>query len=149
MTLTTGGARDAIYTAILAAWQAVGAASELVPMLYDNVKADLPGEDGSTTDPEPWARSTVRILGSGQSTQGTPRKYLTNGIATVQIFTPIGDGHTLGDTLQQVMLNAFRGNNGSPSTLWFFDVEGVEIGADGPWFQINVSASFNFEEVVT
>lgn len=146
MSLSLSAARDAVVLTILTAWQAGGAPSASVPMHYDNVKADKPGEDGTTTNAGPWARTTVRTTDSPQSTMGKRRRYLTEGTVTVQIFTAVGDGHALGDTLAQVVLDALRAVSGSPDTLWFFDATANEIGVDGPWFQINVGAIFRYQE---
>ena len=147
MTLTLTQARDAVFSVIDTAWKASGAASELVPMHYDNVSADKPGESAQTTEAGPWGRTTVRVISSPQSTQGSQRRYLTEGIVTVQVFTAQGDGHALGDSLCAVVLDALRAHVPSSDGLWFFDAVANEIGQDGPWFQTNVGASFRYQEV--
>jgi hypothetical protein len=141
MSLTLAEARDAVVEIVTTAWDAAPP-SDSIAMHYDDVKADKPG---GTTEALPFARTTVRILSSPQSTQGR-RRYLTSGAVTVQIFTPFGDGHTLGDELSQIVLVALRGHVGSTGGLWFFDAVQNEIGEDGPWFQTNVDATFRFQE---
>lgn len=117
-------------------------------MLYDNVKGEIPGtEIGSTGRATAWARTTVRVLEQPQVTQGSRRRYQSEGVVSVQVFTPVGDGHALGDTYAQVLLDALRGHVGSTDGLWIFDAAVAEIGTDGPWFQVNVSASFRWQEV--
>lgn len=145
MTLTLAQARDAVGLLINTAWIAAPASSA-IPMLWDNVKGDKPGEDGTTTQAGPFARTTVRVTEAAQITQGR-RRFQTTGTVTVQIFTPFGDGHTLGDELVQIVLDTLRGHVGGTDGLWFFDMAPAEIGIDGPWFQINVGASFRFQEL--
>jgi hypothetical protein len=145
MTLTLAQARDAIGVLINTAWLA-GPPTDVIPMLWDNVKGDPPGEDGSTTQAGPFARTTVRVTEAAQITQGR-RRFQTTGTVTVQIFTPFGDGHTLGDELVQIILDLLRGHVGGTDGLWFFDISPAEIGVTGPWFQINAGASFRFQEL--
>lgn len=141
MSMTVAQARDAVIELIDVAWKA-GPPTDTVPMHYDNVVSDKPG---GTTETDPFARTTVRILSSPQSTQGRIR-FLTSGTVTVQVFTAVGDGHTLSDSLVQVALDTLRGHVGDVDGLWFFNAVANEIGVDGPWFQTNVEAFFRFQE---
>ncbi len=147
MSLTIAQARDAISSVINSAWLAAPVSAAL-PMLWDNVKGDRPGEDGATTQANPWARTTLRIITSPQVTQGA-RRFETTGAIVVQIFTPTGDGHALGDQLMQVMVDALRAHVGGIGGLHFFDIVPNEIGPDGPWFNVNVNASVRFQAVVS
>ena len=134
---------------IRTAWTASGAASEDVLMLWDNTAGDTPDEDGTTTDPLPYARTTIRHTTSPRITiVASPlTRYQTEGVVTVEIYTARGDGHTLSDTLAAVVLGALRGHSGSAGGVWFFDISPPqEIGTKGPWFQVNVSASFRYQE---
>lgn len=142
---TLAEARDAVSLLINDAWLADPASSS-IPMLWDDVKGDKPGEDGSTTRTDPYAKTTIRTIASPQSTQGR-RRYETTGTVTVQIFTPFGDGNALGDVLAQVILDVLRGHIGSPAGLSFFDIDPNEIGETGPWFQMNVGASLRYQEL--
>ena len=147
MSLTTGQGRDAIIGLIETAWEASGAASELVLMLYENTPGDKPGEDASTGKSLPYAKTSIRHRTSPQITQGSARRYLTEGVVTVEIYTPLGDGHTLSDALSAVILSALRGHTGSAGGIWFYDIEPPkEIGPTGGWFQVNVSANFRYQE---
>ena len=145
MTLTLSQARDAVIRIVDDEWKSNGVTSAF-QMQYDNVKSDKPGEDGATTQPEPWGRTTVRIITAPQTTQGR-RRFETTGSLTVQVFTPFGDGHELGDQIVQVLLDILRAHVGDTSGLWFFGIVPNEIGQDGPWFQTNVSASFRYQEL--
>lgn len=145
MTLTSSEARDAVMT-LVDAGLAADAITTGILRLYDNVKGDKPGEDGTTGRALPFMRLTVRTVSSPQSTQGR-RRFLTDGIFTLQIFTAVGDGHTLGDSIAEVALGILRGHVGSTGGVWFFDAVLNEIGIDSPWFQSNVEAGFRYQEV--
>jgi len=142
---TLAEARDAVALVINTAWLAASVSSS-IPMHWDDVKADKPGEDAITSRAPSYAKTTVRTIGSPQTTQGR-RRFETTGTVTVQIFTPFGDGNTLGDALAQVILNALRSHVGSPAGLSFFDIDPNEIGETGPWFQTNVVASIRYQEL--
>lgn len=148
MTLTLAQARDAVIGVVETAWTAIGSPSEDVPLHYDGTKQDRPTDGAAATKASSWARVTVRTIASPQAAQGR-RRYQTTSSLTVQIFTPIGDGWTLADTLAQVVLDALRGHAGSADGLWFFDITPNEIGVDGPWLQMNVEASFRYQEIST
>ncbi len=141
---TLAEARDAVISLIDAAWKAASASSS-IRMLYANVPGDKPDSSVPNSSAPSWARTSVQILAAGQSTQGK-RRFRTIGSVTVQIFTPYGDGHTLGDTLSKVITDVLRGHVGSASGVDFFDVTPIEIGQDGSWFNINVTADFTFQE---
>lgn len=147
MSLTPEEARDAAIAVVDVPWKASPVSGD-VPMLYDDVKGDPPGEDAATTRPGAFARTTIRIASSPQITQGN-RRWQTTGFISVQIFTPKGDGRTLGDRLSLVVLNALRSHRGSAGTLFFYDAVPNEIETKGAHSQINVQASFRFQEVVT
>ena len=144
---TTAQARDAAIGVVLTAWQTTGAISADVPMHYDNVKSDKPGESGSSSNAASYARTTVRVLGAGAATQGQ-RRVESDANITVQVFTPMGDGHTLGDALAKIITDALDAHTGSASGIWFFDVAAVEIGDNGAHFQINASASFRYQRTI-
>jgi len=144
---TTTAARDAIASLIRTAWIAPGSATENVLLLWDNVVAPKPAEDefGKAL---PWGRVTVRHATGEQETLAPigSRRYLSGGIVTVQVFTPFGDGHGLGDQIVAVIKAAFRA---APVThaVWFNNASITEIGVDGPWFNTNLDATFRYQEV--
>lgn len=144
-THTLTEAVDAVYKLVNDAWLAAGASAS-VPMTFEDVRADKPGEDGTTTQAGPWARTSIRIIGASQITQGT-RRFGSTGVVTVQIFTPMGEGRSLSDQLAQIVLDVLRAKASSSAGLHFFDQAPAEIGTDGPWFQTNVGSSFRFQEV--
>ncbi len=116
--------------------------------MYENVQGSgKPVGEGANGRVLPWARLSVRQLSEDQETLGAPgnRRYLNEGIATAEIYTPIGDGHTLGGQLARIGKLAWRGVSTS-SGIWFYQVTSTEIGADKGWFRIDVTASFQHED---
>lgn len=139
-------ARDAIAGIINTAWLASPTTSSLT-LLWDNVKGDPPAEDGSTGKAEAWGRVAVRHTIGENDTLGPigGRRYLFGGTVTVQLFAPIGDGHSQLDEMVEVVKAALQ--EASPSAaVWFFDITPVEIGPDGPWFNTNVDALFRYQQ---
>lgn len=138
-------ARDAIMGLLRTAWL-LAAATQDVLLLWDNAPGDKPAAD-SFGNVLPYARASVRHNVGDQETMGARgnRRYLSGGAFTVQVFTPIGDGHTLGDAIVEVVKDAIR--QVAPSLgVWFYTVRVSEIGTDGPWFQTNVDATFRYQE---
>ena len=143
-------ADDLVMGVVTTAWTAPAAASAAFPMLYDNVGANLPGdtwEPGGNDDSqdEPYARATIRTSLEGQSTQGRQRKFETQSFITVQVFTPVGDGHVLGRTLCKVLTDALKNATASVNGVWFFDVVALEVGVEGALYQYNVNAIFRYQ----
>ncbi len=137
-------ARDAVLGTVNTAWLASGTTSSIA-IQFDNVAADLVLEDDDG-NALPWARATTRTISSIQETLGGvgSRKHITEGILTVQLFTPSGDGHALEDLIVEVLKVALR--NVRVGDLWFRDVVPKEIGTDGPWFNTNLVANYRYVE---
>jgi hypothetical protein len=66
----------------------------------------------------------------------------------VQVFAPLtaGEGLTQAEALAIIARDAFEGKTAGAGQVWFRNVAINEIGPDGPWFQINVSADFLYDE---
>ncbi len=135
-------ARDAILTLFKVAWDAQ---TPPVPkLLNDDVKDDLPA--GTF----PWARIIVRHNTGFQATlagETGNRRFRRLGLVTVQIFTPYGDGLDLNDALAKVAVDAFEGKSTAADEVLFRNVRSNEVGQDGNWFQTNVFAEFEYDEV--
>ena len=138
-------ARDAVLGAVRAAWLANGTTAPIA-MHWDDVASDPTGHDAQGL-PLPWARASVRFLASPVEAHGNNEaKHLTEGILTVQLFAPFGDGHKLGDELAEVLEVAFRARR--IGDLWFYGARSPEVGREGPWFRTDFVANFRFEERV-
>jgi hypothetical protein len=150
MTATFSEARDQILGTFKTAWDANSGAVNggAVPSLhYEGLKFDPPKDAA-------WARITIRHSTAGQATlAGDPsfgrRRFEKFGVVTVQIFQPLssGGGLVLAENLAQVAKAAFEGK-ATTGQVWFQNVAINEVGVDGPWFQMNVVASFRYDEIV-
>jgi hypothetical protein len=133
-------ARDLVMLHFTTAWDAQ---TPPVPLLlYDDRHRDLP-------DNAPYARITMRHNVSDQRTLGNTgnRRFRRFGVITVQIFALSNQGLATADTFAKVALDAFEGNNTAPTEVHFRNVRMNEVGEDGPWFQTNVIADFDYDEI--
>ena len=112
---------------------------------YDNVgKSSLP-PDGNL----PWARVVLRHTGSNQASLsgevGT-RRFQRNGLLTIQIFVPPGKGLAEAVDIPKIIQDAYEGQT-TAGGAWFRDVTINEIGSDGNFYQTNVIALFEYDEI--
>lgn len=131
-------ARDQIAAVFKAAWDPTG-----FPAIYQDVKQEKPAA-GTT-----WARLTIQHSGGFQATlsgETGNRRFRRVGIGTVQIFTPFGDGLDSSDALAKIVHEAFEGVT-TTSGVIFRDVATVEVGIDGPWWNTNVTFSFEYDKI--
>ncbi len=115
-----------------------------VPVLWPDVAEEIP------TDRDHWARFNLRHSEGAAATlpSGTgQRRYRHGGTVTIQIFTKQGDGQRTADALSKVAKDAFEGVVTAPGGVIFRRVRINEIGPDGAWFQTNVLADFEYDEV--
>jgi len=142
MTATLDQARDEVLTVFKTAWE-LDATSQNIPVLYWDVADDIP-------DSGAWVRISMRHLGGRQATlRGATgeRRYRYTGIVTVQVFTPFSEGMVLNDALATIAKNAFEGVTTDPGRVILRNVRINEIGPDGQWFNTNVLADFEYDEV--
>ena len=139
-------ARDTILSTFTTAWNAI--TPTVPPLLYEDSKQEVPDTQVS------WARIQVRhnvftqeTIGGRLSTGGGGRRFRRFGLVTVQIFTKAGDGLRTSDSLAKVALDAFEGVDAGADTIEFRNVRLNEIGRDGEWFQVNVLAEFEYDEI--
>ena len=121
--------------------------SPLVPaqILYELTNFEGRPEDEKRTDP--WCRVTIKHVSGGQATlRGSGALFQHNGIVIVQVFASARDntGSTVATRLAMVASKAFEGRR-TPN-VWFKSVRYEEIGREGTWYQINVSADFEWNE---
>lgn len=141
--------RDDIQTVIKAAWDTLG--PPVPQLLYQDVVLDSDG-DGKELPPddESWGRVFVQNAASTQVTFGEVgnRRFRRFGTIIVQIFTPFGDGLTTSYAIVKVVVDSMEGKTaGGADNVRFRDVSFSEVGRDGPWFQANVTAAFEYDEV--
>jgi len=111
-----------------------------------------PGVDsGDPPSPAaPFARIAIHHGTGQQRTLGQTgsRRFERQGTVVVQILTPIssGGGLRLAQQLAIIVRDAFEGK-GTASGIWFRNVSTREVGPDGTWNRINVTADFLYDEI--
>lgn len=144
MTATRTQARDEILTQFKTVWDA-GPESTGVLVRYPDAPSDPPSTQ------VPWVRMTVQHnpTGGQVTLRGAigERRFRRFGIVTVQVFTIFGEGMVLADRLSEIVQGAFEGVRTSPGGVIFRAVNAVEIGKSKEWFQTNVLAQFEYDEV--
>jgi len=141
MTATITQARDDMLGVLKVAWEA-SADSQNLPMLYPDVAGDPPTEGA-------WGRATVLHTGSNQASLANHagvRRFRRTGVVVVQLFTPPGGGQVLSDDLVTVVKNAFEGITTTNGVV-FLNVTPRDIGQSGGFYQANVQADFEYDEV--
>lgn len=137
MSLTQAQARDEILEMITDVWP------DGRTLIYD----DVPGEIPDTT--QMWGRATVRHLDGGASSLSGAlgkQRYTRIGLLVVQIFTPTGKGLSTSDEYVKIVMDAFDGKK-SPGGVWFRNGRSQEVGPDGAFYQVNVSYTFEYDEI--
>jgi hypothetical protein len=141
---------DLIYGRFRTAWnaQATAIAGYLPEVKYEGVE-----DDKNASQSKIWSRVSTRGVIGRQATLGTPQvgkhEYETVGLVTVQIFLPKKDATaiTKGRRLAQVAQNAYR-SIAAGDEVWFRDATIKEQPPETSWYQINVTAEYNFMETV-
>lgn len=146
MPLSRTEARDAILTLVKAGLDQIEGLDS-ANVIWDATKGRKPSSDDSPA--KPWARVVLRHL---QGEQGTlagalgRQRYDRRGLLTVQWFGVTGRGLDEIDAQVRIIENTVQGRT-TLGGVWFRNVRSQEIGEDGPWFQTNVLAEFEYDEV--
>lgn len=116
-------------------------------LLYD--EAEWTGRPDADRDLA-WGRAKIIHSDGEQATlAGTAGTLFRNyGVITVQCFAPMRDntGALVARRLAEVVKTAFQGRN--TTNVWFRQVRYNEVGREGTWYQMNVVANFEWDEVV-
>lgn len=137
--LTFAQARDEMIAQVNTPWKL---ANPTLPLLFDDRKGDKPTRGA-------WARVSIRHNRGEQETLAGPignRMFFRDGLITVEVYTPQGDGLSKADELAKICADAFEGKS-TPNGVWFRRVRIREIGPDQAWYQVNVIAEFTYSEV--
>lgn len=137
MAATLTQARERIYQTFTTDW---GVTS---PVQFDSEKFQTP------VPTDDWVRVSVRHNSSSQESLGGVgnRKFMRGGSVFVQCFTPLDKGAKGADVLALTAKNIFEGKTFAPESIRFTDVVVREIGPSSGWYQTNVEASFNYDEI--
>lgn len=148
MSLTFEQARDDIHTLFKSAWDA-GVETTGKTVMYWDSKQAVPTTNDGDSNPDAWARIIVQHSLSNQASlanRSGQRRFTRMGLVTVQIFTPLGTGLSIADKMYRIVIDAFEGKATS-GNVWFRNVRLNEIGPSGSWFQSNVIAEFEYDEI--
>jgi hypothetical protein len=136
-------AEDAILTLFKTAWDQV---SPPVPAVYDNVAQEAP-RAGTT-----WVRVQIKHNpGAGGQTTigGAPgaKRFTRYGHVVCELFVPTGKGKSAYTNLTDTLLAIFEGKTASFGGAFFYNVRPSEVGQDCDWFQVNVLAEFQWDQI--
>lgn len=105
---------------------------------YDN-------QHGTPPNDETWMRLTVLDGTASMVGFGAGNRYRFPGVATVQIFVPVGQGDGLARQLAGIVSDWFRGKR--LSNVRFFDPPYLrQVGPDGAWWQANLIVPFDYDD---
>lgn len=136
MTLNEG--KEAIKVFFLATW---GGISNLrTPIAWDDAAYDA----ASTNDD--WVRFAIRMSGGDIASLGDfgNRRHRYFGVVLIQVFTLVDKGEAANDGHAKVAIDAFRN---ADIGIRFSEIGPIYVGPEGKWYQQNVSATFEFDEV--
>lgn len=140
------------------------ARDEILDLFYQKWKTDTPalnsGAEVEVAWPgveyvpdasKPWARIVTHHGSNASLTLGPPRqsRITRTGIVAVQVFAPTMEagGLLLCQNLGIIARSAFE-RQSTPSGVWFRNVQLREVGTDGAWHQMTVTAQFEYDETV-
>ncbi|MBX0289722.1 DUF4128 domain-containing protein [Hymenobacter sp. HSC-4F20] len=110
------------------------------PAAYDDVPFDIPNG-------EPWVRLIVQHALGYQATVGAPgsNAFRREGLVTVQIFTPAGNGKIKAMQLADQVNPIFQ-RIGRVAGIAFQDVRLNEVGNGSTgWYHINIKTEFEYD----
>ncbi len=139
---TQNEARAAIYRAWISDF------GSTAPFRLDNEKQIYGTQSTEIPQGSSWARLVVRHTSSNLDSLGPPggRKFRRDGNVIVSVFTPLDTFTETVDAIVRTARQVFEGKTLTPNTVYFRAVSVNEIGPDGPWFQVNVTAPFHYFE---
>jgi hypothetical protein len=140
MPLTMQEARDEMLTLVKTCADANDVGS-----VWEGTAGDKP-PDGPKVS---WIRAGVRHFTRQQSTLSGSvglRRYTSNGLLVVALFTPVESGIAEADRLASLFRNAVEGVSTS-GAVWFRNARTNEMGLDGSWWRTDVLADFEYDEV--
>lgn len=147
-TITKTQARDEVFALFRTAWLA-DSTSQDVELRYEDVGPKEPPSAPSEGQAPAWARIQMRWADGDQISLGGNQGssiFDRSGIITIQVFAPSGDGRVLSDQLTEIALNALEGKT-TTSGVRIRRARHIDVGIDGPWFQVNVTANFEYDRL--
>jgi hypothetical protein len=154
MSLTFTAARSEVYSRFDTEWAAnSGAVVGSVPdirWMHVEERSDADADE-ETPEGDYWTRvSMVHVVGNQASLSGAlgTQRWERNGLVTVQVFQrqSLGGGLDILDQLAKIVADMFEGYS-TPGGVWFRDVTPQEIPPKRGWRQVNILATFQYDEV--
>lgn len=139
----------------LAVWSTIGTGDYPVawpdkPLLAEE-KAMIDGvdADGESVEITPWARITIRTNLRKQKTLGGVgfRRYTTQGILFVEVFTPTGDGNVTSYSIAETIRDEFERPNVASNSVWTRESRLTENGVEGLWSRTTITTEWEAEQV--
>lgn len=108
-----------------------------------------PDDKFTPPDDVTWVRFDCRENDGAQASIGAPgsNRFRHFGVVTIQVFQPRGQASKDARAKATTALGIFMGAE-TTNDIHFFDVRARQIGEDAQgWYQINVEASFRYDEI--
>lgn len=142
--LTHDQAIDQIYGLVYAAWRAI---LPTAVMLFPDVDGEPPASGI-------WSRAHAQHLGGGQASLSGglgQQMWDRTGTLGIQVFSDAGRGLS-GASGNGVLWAASKMRDAiegaaTSGDVWFTNVRLVEVGRDGNWQQVNVTASWQYHQL--
>lgn len=127
-------ARETIYQTFVTDWAATTA------FTFANENFDPPVAAS-------WVRVSVLHQTGNQETLGGVgnRRFLREGIISIQVFSPLNGGLRNQDALIQTARQIFEGRS-LTGPIWCTDCNVFEVGPSDGYHQFNVETNFAYEE---
>lgn len=144
MSLTRKQAVDEMLALVKTAWQTT-AGLDITRVKWENIASSSVPPSGQYA----WARVTVRHNESEQASLagvvGT-RMFRRHGVISIQVFEVVGVGLLKTTDLPAIIRNAFEGVTSTGGVI-FRRVTINEVGESGDFYQTNVVASFEYDQI--
>jgi len=116
---------------------AISAMTNALPVYLENQQADSPIGG--------YIQFTVRGAGSVKDGYGS---YSNVGIATADIYTPLGSGWGLADSVHEVIESSFLDRACEFNVISFTSVQPNTIGKDGSYYHTQVDIAYRYNHKV-
>lgn len=141
MTADALTARDDVMALLAPAIAALGAD---VVVRWQGVGSNEPPDGGLR-----WLRVTMNHTDGRQATLAGAtgkRRWGRNGLIMVQCFAPLAKG-SIKEAIKMAtaVQNALQGK-ATPNCVWFRNCTINEVGPDKFWFNVNMTATFDYDE---
>jgi hypothetical protein len=149
-TTTYPAAVDVMYGMLYGDWQSQAAriiGQETAPeMRYQGIEYAKPPAVTAF-----WSRLSEQLVIESQASlagSNGSKIYTSQGLIYAQIFCPqaVPGATDTGRLLAYMMRNTLR-KRVTDETVWFRDATIVPVGLDSGWFQFNVKAKYQFDEL--